>query len=155
MTKNHYLSLIAVAILVGGLSFYGGVQYANAAKGSSGNPQTQGGQGQRVRQGGGQFGRNQGGAMVNGEILSVDAQSVTVKLPAGGSKIAFYSTSTKISKTVDGTIEDLKVGETLMLNGQDNPDGSMTAQTIQLRSKPVVDPNTKPATQTTTPGSAK
>jgi hypothetical protein len=93
--------------------------------------------------------------MVNGEILSVDTQSVTVKLPAGGSKIAFYSASTKISKTVDGTIDDLKVGENLVLNGQDNPDGSMTAQTIQLRTKPVADPNTKAAPGTATPKTTK
>ena len=138
---------IAIAIVVVGiLAFYGGIQYANASKGAAGNSQAQGGQfGQgRNRQGGGQFGRGQAGtSMLNGEILSVDAQSVTVKLADGGSKIAFLSATTKISKTVDATLVDLKVGESLMMNGKDNTDGSMTAQIIQLRNKPVADPNAK------------
>lgn len=157
MNKNHYMILIATAILVGGLSFYGGVQYANAAKGNSSQAQGATGQGQRAaRQASRPFGNGQaGGSFANGDILAVDAQSVTVKLANGGSKIAFYSASTKITKTVDGTVDDLKVGESLMINGQDNPDGSMTSQTIQLRNRPVVDPNAKTAPQTTTPGATK
>lgn len=101
------------------------------------------------------MGNGQGGSGINGEILAIDAQSITVKLNNGGSKIAFYSASTKISKTVDGTVDDLNVGENLMVTGQDNPDGSMTAQMIQLRNRPVADPNAKTVPQTTTSGTAK
>ena len=158
MNKNHLISMAAILIVVGILAFYGGIQYANASKGAAGNILAQGGQfGQgRNRLGGGQFGKAQAGtAMLNGEILSVDAQSVTVKLADGGSKIAFLSATTKISKTIDATLEDLKVGESLMVNGKDNADGSVTAQTIQLRNKPVVDQNAKIDPQAKTPSAAK
>lgn len=37
-----------------------------------------------------------------------------------------------MNKAVDATKEDLQVGEKVMAIGQENSDGSITAQTIQL-----------------------
>lgn len=131
MTKNHFLSLIAVAILVGGLSFYGGVQYAkgSAPSNTSGNPLASGAGFRGTRTGA--TGAN--GSTLNGSILSKDAQSVTLSLRDGGSKIVFYSDSTEISKFVKGTAADLTVGTNVMVNGTTNSDGSVTSKMVQIR----------------------
>ncbi len=128
MNKNFYISIIATAVLVGGLSFYGGVQYA---KGSTTPTPAQGnGAGFRGTRTGG-TGANS--SVLNGSILSKDAQSVTLKLRDGGSKIVFYSATTEISKFVAGTADDLAVGANVMVNGTANSDGSVTSKMIQIR----------------------
>lgn len=126
-------------VVVGGGAFYGGMQYAgsNNGRGNFANmtpeerqarvQQFGGAQGQR----GGRGGAN--GGLVNGEILSKDATSITLKLRDGGSKIVFYSPTTEVSKFMAGTEADLEVGKTINVNGTANPDGSITAQSIQVR----------------------
>jgi hypothetical protein len=76
--------------------------------------------------------QNRAGA-INGEIIAKDDVSITVKMRDGGSKIVLYSTSTEISKFASGTLDDLVIGETIMVSGQTNQDGSVAAKTIQLR----------------------
>jgi hypothetical protein len=131
---------IAIVIIVGGGAFYGGMKYAES-KGDSAarngfpnfgklSPE----EGQRFAGGpGGPGGKISGTNFTSGEIISADDKSVTVKLPDGGSKIIFFSDSTKITKSTEGNAEDLKVGENIMANGTANQDGSITAETIQLR----------------------
>jgi hypothetical protein len=133
---------IAIVIILGGGSFYGGMKYAESKKPAGarngfanfGNltPDQQ----QRFQQmgGAGRAGAGSGGAnFTSGEIISADDKSVTVKLPDGGSKIIFFSDSTKITKSAEGSAADLTVGETITANGTANQDGSITAETIQLR----------------------
>jgi hypothetical protein len=48
------------------------------------------------------------------------------------SKIIFLTESTAINKSGKGTKEDLKVGEKVVVFGQENADGSLTARNIQL-----------------------
>lgn len=68
-----------------------------------------------------------------GEITSKDDKSMTVKLPDGGSRIVFFSDSTAITKSADGTLADLIIGESILINGNQSSDGSIIAQLIQLR----------------------
>ncbi|MBU2578741.1 efflux RND transporter periplasmic adaptor subunit [Patescibacteria group bacterium] len=73
------------------------------------------------------------GALI-AEIDSQDAQKTAqIKLHDNGSKIVFYSDSSKIDKFINGTSNDLEVGKTITVNGKINPDGSITAESIQLR----------------------
>lgn len=144
--------VIAVAVVVGGGSFFGGMKYAESksprsriSQADSQNLQNispeerqqrlQGlganaGAGFRGGVGGGQ---RSGGGFTAGEIISKDDNSVTVKLQDGGSKIIFFSDSTSISNMTNGTKTDLEVGKQITVNGSINSDGSVTAQSVQLR----------------------
>ena len=75
-----------------------------------------------------------GGGMI-GDVLSKDDKSITVKLCDGGSKIVFYISSTIVRQTTEVIINDIKEGTPIIVQGQANPDGSVTAQSIQLRSE--------------------
>jgi len=69
---------------------------------------------------------------VSGKIIATDDKSITVKLQDGSSKIVIISEKTQINKTEQATREDLKVGEKVVVFGQENSDESITAQNIQI-----------------------
>jgi len=81
-------------------------------------------------------GRNGNGAA--GTILSVDTNSMTVKLADGGSKIVLLTGSTSINKATESAMSDLTVGETVSAFGTTNSDGSITASNVQIN--PVIRP---------------
>ena len=143
------LSIIVVAIVVGGGAFYGGMKYADSgsSRGQFSRVDFQNlspeerqqrlqelgaNAGAAFRSGGGM--RGSGGGFVGGEIISKDAKSITVKLQNGGSKIVFLSDATEITKSAAGALSDLEVGKNITVNGTVNSDGSVTAQMVQLRS---------------------
>lgn len=125
--------IIIVGAIVIGTAFYGGVMY-----GKSMNPS-------RVQFANGQFSGNQNGARTTGirngvndgftagEIISKDATSVTIKMQDGSTKIALVATSTQVMKTSSGTLSDLTVGTNITITGTSNSDGSVTAQSVQIR----------------------
>ena len=151
MNKNITNIIIAV-IIAGGASFYAGMHYAQSKTVAPANfanmtPEEQ----QALR---GQFGNGAGGTRggtragntgASGEIISKDTTSITVKLRDGGSKIVFLSGTTPIMKTASGTPADLYVGAQINAMGTTNPDGSITAQTVQIRPK-MQDDQKAPAT---------
>ncbi len=145
--------VIVVAVVVGGGAFYGGMKYAESksprgqfSRGDFQNLSPEERQ-QRFQElganAGGAFGgdhqggpsdRRSGGGFTAGEIISKDDKSITVKMRDGGSKIIFYSNTTEVGKFVNGAPSDLEIGKTVTINGSTNPDGSITAQSIQIRS---------------------
>jgi len=133
--KKTLLSILVVAVVVGGGSFYGGMKYAENKAVSDRQQRIQqfGGSGTGFRNGG--SGNRTAGGFASGEILSKDDKSITIKMRDGGSKIIFFSDTTEIGKFVNGALSDLEVGKNIIVNGTANSDGSITAQTIQLRSK--------------------
>ncbi len=81
--------------------------------------------------GGGNFAGR--GGLVSGEIVSADANSITVKESTGSTKVVYYTSTTTVDKTVAGASSDLTVGQTVTTNGTANTDGSVAATTIQIR----------------------
>jgi len=53
-------------------------------------------------------------------------------LQDGSSRIVIVSETTQINKAEQATKTDLKIGEKVAVFGQENSDGSVTAQNIQL-----------------------
>ncbi len=133
---------IVVLLVVAGGAFFGGMKYAQRK--TQGNFQNFSNLSPEERQqmgaaGIGLRGGNSGGSgFASGEIINKDEESITVKLRDGGSKIIFYSDTTEVDKFATGTPSDLEIGKTVTINGKTNQDGSITAQSIQLR--PAVTP---------------
>jgi hypothetical protein len=141
--------VVAVAVVIGTSAFYGGMKYAEGR-----NPARQLSRGdfqnlspEERQQGLQEFGANAGAGFrgglgagqrgsdgfTAGEIIAKDDKSVTIKLQNGGSKIVFLSDPTEITKSAVGALSDLEVGKNVTINGTANSDGSVTAQTIQLK----------------------
>lgn len=117
------ISIIVVAIVIGGASFYGGMLYGKSTRPDlSANLNRQRGNGAQ-----------QNGGFSGGKIIKKDNNSITVGLNNGGSQIILFSDTTKIMKSVQGLTNDLTSGEQITVNGSKNQDGSITAQSIQIR----------------------
>ncbi len=131
MSKNQIIITAAIALVLGGAGFYGGTAYEKNSLSSQG----------LLRSGSAQFGGRQsrvagarnGGGFMAGQIISKDDTSITIKGPDGGTKIVFFSGSTTIGKSTQGSSSDLSTGEEVMVNGKANSDGSIAAQNIQIR----------------------
>ena len=72
-----------------------------------------------------------GGNMTSGSIVSSDANSMTIKLTSGSTKIVLFSDSTTISVSKTGSASDLTAGQEVRVSGTTNSDGSITASNIQ------------------------
>ncbi len=125
--KNSIIIAVLVTVVVGGGAFFGGMKYQQN-KQPAFPRQFNGQQVQRMGNGGNQNSFQP----VNGEIISADDKSITVKLQDGSTKLVFFSDKTEINKATGATKEDLKTGEIVVVFGQKNSDGSITAQNIQL-----------------------
>ncbi len=127
--------VIGALVLIAG-AFYGGMRYQQAkapAMGATRLGAGPGGAGAFQGRRGGAAGAPNGVGLLAGEVLTKDANSLTLKLRDGGSRIVFYSSSTRVSKMADGNIADVSTGTTVSVNGAANQDGSVTAEMIQLR----------------------
>ena len=133
--KKIFVIVIAGIIIGGGIGFYGGMKYgqsisvaqrSQAARQFGANGGATSIPDGRVVGGGGQ-------GFTNGQIIEKDDKSITIQLKTGGSKIIFFSDTTKISKTTDGFSADFEIGKTALITGKANSDGSITANSIQLQ----------------------
>lgn len=141
--KKIVAPIIIAVLIIGSGAFYGGMKYAQSknADGAFRGMNRGGASGTIGGFGGmrGGLGMGAGSGLVMGEVLSKDDKSVTLKLRDGGSKIIFFSDSTQIMKTGEGSAKDLVVGQQLSVAGSMNSDGSTNAQMIQIRpAQPVV-----------------
>ncbi|HUS59966.1 MAG TPA: hypothetical protein VMX76_01120 [Nevskiaceae bacterium] len=119
--KNTKLIIGVLLIVVGITGFWGGMKYQQ----SKGFSMTGRLDPEQTR-------RSSNSGMVSGEIIDRDETSITVKQADESTKIILLSENTGVSKTSEGSVDDLKTGETVMIFGQKNPDGSISAANIQL-----------------------
>ncbi len=126
--------IIAVAVIVGGAAFWGGMKYQQSKKlafgmGAAGQFDI----GTDRPNGNGAVSRANLSRATNGEVLAKDDSSITIKLSDGGSKIILFSSTTIVNKMAIGSADDIAVGESVTVMGTTNTDGSLTAQNIQIR----------------------
>ena len=142
MNTKQWVILIVVAVIFAGGGFFGGIKYqasktpAVAARtGAAGAPGFAGRRG---------AGGAVAGSFINGSVLSVSGSTITVKLTSGGSQVAVLAPSTQYRKAVDGTSADVTVGSQVTITGTTNSDGSLTAQSVQIRTASSTPPGTPP-----------
>ncbi len=139
--KNMIIVSTIVLVVVAGGAFYGGMLYGKSqnARPAFSAANFQGARANRT----GIAGAGAGGNFVSGSLISKDSNSITVSLPAGGSKIVFYSNTTQIQQLILGNAGNLLPGNCQLVNvtGAPNSDGSFTAQSIQIRSDPKCMPS--------------
>ncbi len=147
MHKKFLIWAIIIAAVAAGLGFASGSAFEKqkAAKGGFAN-----GGGHMVRTGGpggkyffrggagGQLsgGERIAGGFAAGQILNVNSDNIVIAMPDGSTKIVLLSGSTKIDKSVSGSQSDLKSGESVFVSGTPNSDGSMSANSIDIRPAP-------------------
>ncbi len=121
MSKYFILTGIAI-VVVGAASFYGGMQYQNSLRGAG-----------RVNGFGAVAGlRGAQNRPVNGEVVSIEHDGLTVKMPDGSTKIINVASETAYTKTASASATEVQVGTKVGIFGQTNSDGSVTAQTISI-----------------------
>ncbi len=133
MQKN-IVTLIVVVVVGGGVGFLSGMKYESgkSVTAVSSDRTLRFGSGQNAQGTGGGMRTRLGGGATFGEVVSKDETSITVKMRDGGSRIVFYTPTTPLTKMMAGTISELVVGANVVVGGTPNPDGSVTAQSIQL-----------------------
>jgi phage baseplate assembly protein gpV len=126
--KTHIIwLLVAIVALVGG--FYWGRANGTASRGSFAGAGTFSSSTRRFAGTGGAA----SGGLAAGQITAMDSSSITLQLANGNSEVVFYTSSTPVSEPTTVLPSTLKVGTNVMVTGTSNSDGSVTAQTIQVR----------------------
>jgi hypothetical protein len=124
-------------IIVGGGAFYAGMSYGgnkmpaqNGFAGGAGGPA-----GFAERTG---TRTSTTGGFTSGTILSSSNGSISIQEQNGSStEIVLVGSTTQILKTAAGSASDLGVGTAVTITGTSNSDGSMTANSIQIRPKGI------------------
>lgn len=70
--------------------------------------------------------------MVSGEVTSKDAESLTVKLPDGSSKIILLSKETTYRLASESSLDKIEVGTKVAVAGNTNSDGTTTAVNVEI-----------------------
>lgn len=134
--KNNIVLMGIITVVLAGLAFYGGMQYQKSQTPSFNRDFTRNGSRPGMMAGGdtnSSLGPRDGSIRpIAGEIISIDNESMTVKLEDGNSKIVLLSNSTNINKAEKMSLDDLKAGDTVSIFGTTNDDGSVYAQNIQM-----------------------
>ena len=128
MKKSNAILLAVAALVVGGVIGYVVHQPQPATGGFAGSGSFAG----RGSFRGAATGAS-GNTFADGQIVSINGSSMTIQLRDGSSQVVFFSTSTPILTTTAGSAADLAAQKDVMVAGTKNADGSITAQSIQVR----------------------
>ena len=138
MKKEHLALYVVITLVLMAGSYFVGTKHAASSQQMRGGfaGGMMGGAGNRLRMGGG---------FVTGEVTAKDENTVTVKMRDGSSRIVLYSGTTQVMKSTSGAMDDVAVGSQVMVQGASNSDGSVTAQSIQIRPSMPQQAPTQPA----------
>jgi len=128
--KQHLVIWIVITIVLVGAAFYAGEKHGEKTMRAAGTALRGQFAGSAGRTGASRFA---GGGAVMGSVIAKDDTSITVKGRDGSSKIVLYSGTTQVLKTASGSAGDVSVGTQVSITGTQNSDGSVTAQSIQIR----------------------
>ena len=141
MTSKTTLAVTAiVCLVVGGAAGYFGRPLIQPSRqfgpGGGGNMPL----GQMRQPGSGDFrgmqGQNGqrlfGGGRVTGQVQSVADGRLTIQTPNDNSQIVLINGNTTYQKMTSGSASDVTTGAQVVVMGQQNPDGSTTATSVQI-----------------------
>jgi hypothetical protein len=139
MNRNTWILVIVVAIVFAGGGYLIGKQSAasTAATGASAYAGRAGTAGYAGRAGG--F-SGAGGGATTGTIVATANGSFTIQLPTStsttattGTKIVLFDNTTMVNELESVPATSLAVGQSVVVTGTANSDGSVTATSIQVR----------------------
>src|SRR3989338_538032 len=134
--QKIFIAVVLAVVVSGGVGFYGGMKYQSGKAPAASLDQQARFVGSGTSFGGATCAtrgiRTVGGGLTTGEVLAKDDKSLTIKLRDGGSKIIFFTPETPVTQTTSASREEVAVGKTVTVVGIANPDGSVTASSIQL-----------------------
>lgn len=130
-----------VALMVGvGVGYFGGHAFAASPKTGAATFAARTGAG-GFGAAGARIGGNQAaGGLLTGTVAAKDSGSITLNTRDGSSHVVLTTPNTTVSKSVNGTLNDVAVGSTVIVSGTTNSDGSVSASLVQLR--PAMPPAT-------------
>jgi len=132
MNKNTMILVAVVLIIIAaGGGFFGGMMYQKSQTPSFGM-MGRGNFAGRLGGQNGQNGQNSNFRPVRGQVLSMDNNSLTVKISDGSTKLVVLSSSTTFVQSTKAALSDIKTGDTVNVVGTQNSDGSVTAQDVQI-----------------------
>jgi hypothetical protein len=138
MNKNAWIVAVVVALVFGGGGYYFGKQSATSAT-PTGAAAYAGRTGATGRTGSFAGGAGFGGG-TTGTIISTGNGTLTIQMAAStsttattGTKIVLFDTSTMVNELESVPASTLAVGQSIVVTGTANSDGSVTATSIQVR----------------------
>jgi len=146
MKTNQIITVLVLLVVFSGASFFAGTKYQQKKSIITSNQQMVDrgtGLGQDTGRGTGKNTNTNTGTVKNqgqtsgfrqtvGEIISLDDTSMTVKMADGSSKIVLISDSTSVNQSTTASRDDLEVGLQVAVMGDQNTDGSVTCQNIEI-----------------------
>ncbi|MCO6450932.1 MAG: hypothetical protein J5I90_09125 [Caldilineales bacterium] len=143
------IGIVVIAFMAGG-SFYAGTVYGQQQAAATQNANFTPGQGHFPNNGNGapgdfpqgfpeefpqgqqpnRFGGAGGGTF--GQIEQIDGDTLTISTQNSGEKQVIVTDTTLIEKNTSVGVSDLETGESVIISGSENDDGSITARSIQV-----------------------
>jgi hypothetical protein len=133
------LACTITAVVAGTLGYVGGVKMSGMRRtvqfggGERNVMMTRGGEGNSTAQKpSGNVGRIMGPRSTIGEVIAKDANSMTVKMNDGSSRIIILSDKTTYRISSDANLDKIEVGTKIAAFGETGSDGSITATSIEI-----------------------
>ena len=148
------IGAVLLAVLISAGSFYGGMAYQRNQQNqiqarffqSRGLPSGGSENGSGFENNGGDFGQRRsffGGGSVTGQVKSLDGNTLTISTAQNTTTVTLTD-STQIEKPTAGSTVDLQPGARVVVNGQPDANGNITASQITIVNTNLFNPQATP-----------